>query len=48
LIPEYKLIAAGAVEERKRVLAGAVFDPDAAGTAGFDEADLDRLFEPLT
>jgi superfamily II DNA or RNA helicase len=50
----YKLIASGTVEDRmlelqdrKRILAGAVFDPDAAGTAGFDESDLDRLFEPL-
>lgn len=51
----YKLIAAGTVEERmlemqdrKRGLAGALFNPDNAGFAGFEEADLDALFQPLS
>jgi SNF2 family DNA or RNA helicase len=50
----YKLIAAGTVEERmvelqdrKRAIADALFDPERAGTAGFDVADIDRLFAPL-
>jgi SNF2 family DNA or RNA helicase len=50
----YKLIAAGTVEERmvelqerKRAIADALFDPERAGTAGFEAADLDRLFAPL-
>ncbi len=50
----YKLIALGTVEERmldlqerKRALAGVVFDPDSGGSAGFDQADLELLFQPL-
>jgi hypothetical protein len=50
----YKLIALGTVEERilqlqerKRALAGVVFDPESGGAAGFDRADLELLFRPL-
>ncbi|MGE5712953.1 MAG: SNF2-related protein [Betaproteobacteria bacterium] len=50
----YKLIALGTVEERilelqerKRALAGVVFDPKSGGAAGFDQADLELLFRPL-
>ncbi|HEY0524194.1 MAG TPA: DEAD/DEAH box helicase [Stellaceae bacterium] len=51
----YKLIAAGTVEERmldlqerKRGIADALFDPEQAGKAGFEEGDLDLLFRPLS
>ncbi len=50
----YKLIVEGTIEEkmlelqeRKRALADGLFDPDRAGTAGFEAADLDLLFQPL-
>jgi SNF2 family DNA or RNA helicase len=50
----YKLIALGTVEERilqlqerKRALAGVVFDSESGGAAGFDQADLELLFRPL-
>src|SRR5512144_438011 len=50
----YKLIALGTVEqrilelqERKRALAGVVFDLKSGGAAGFDQADLELLFRPL-
>jgi hypothetical protein len=50
----YKLIALGTVEERilelqerKRALAGVVFDAESGGAAGFDHADLELLFRPV-
>jgi SNF2 family DNA or RNA helicase len=50
----YKLIALETVEERilelqerKRALAGVVFDPESGGAAGFDQVDLELLFRPL-
>ena len=50
----YKLIALGTVEERilelqerKRALAGVVFDSESGGAAGFDQVDLELLFRPL-
>ena len=50
----YKLIALGTVEERilelqerKRALAGVVFDPESGCAAGFDQVDLELLFRPL-
>lgn len=50
----YKLIATGTVEERmlelqerKRSVATALFDPDAAGPLTFTEEDLAALFQPI-
>ncbi|MEI7608543.1 MAG: DEAD/DEAH box helicase, partial [Rhodospirillaceae bacterium] len=50
----YKLIAEGTIEERmlalqerKKGLAEALFDPAAAGKVSIDAADLELLFEPL-
>jgi superfamily II DNA or RNA helicase len=50
----YKLIALGTVEERildlqqrKRLLAGVIFDAESGGTVDFEPEDLELLFQPL-
>ncbi len=50
----YKLIAEGTIEvrmlelqERKRELASAIFDPEKSNSIKFDEEDIKLLFEPI-
>jgi len=50
----YKLIAAGTIEERmlelqerKRVIAQAIYNPETSGSISFDESDLELLFQPI-
>ena len=50
----YKLIASGTIEERmlelqerKRVIAQAIYNPETSGSISFDESDLELLFHPI-
>ena len=50
----YKLIAAGTIEERmlelqerKRVIAQAIYKPEGSGALSFDESDIESLFQPI-